>query len=322
MNKVILACILTITSSAICDAEVAPKRIAQASNSQTVQLNAAPQNSIPTPTPEPEPALRGTLPVSGTASAAPAHTTTTTTETTSTDQAGVKTDSTSTTTTTETGAQANDPMFTQIDTTPSTTNTPIIPLNFNSTTSTLQGAANLTEISVTARNLPKCPLMRDHDKSLKYVEVTVKNDGQNIAVILGNNAHADVTTVNVPTAPASVAEDSDLPRINGKERLAVGVVAAFSFGYCGPLFYEMLTPNQHHKRSLGTAIGRDGSRREVESGHFGVRVIMPGDSTIGWLAFRCPRDQDLKSLVIPVSYTRSAIPAGTVTVPVASGLTN
>jgi hypothetical protein len=320
MNKVILACILTITSSAVCSAKVAPNRIAQASNSQTVQLNAAPQSSVPTPTPEPEPALRGKLPT-GSPSAEPANTTTTTTtQTTSTDQSGAKTDSTSTSI--ESGAQANDPMFTQIDTTPSTTSTPIIPLNSTSTGSTLQGAANLTEISVTARNMPKCPLMRDHDESLKYVEVTVKNDGQNIAVILGNNAHADVTTANLPSAPASVAEDSDLPRINTKERIAVGVVSAFSFGYCGPYFYEMLTPEQHHKRSLGTAIGRDGSRREVEAGHFGVRVIMPGDSTVGWIAFRCPRDQDLKSLVIPVSYTRSAIPAGTVTVPVASSLSN
>lgn len=183
---------------------------------------------------------------------------------------------------------------------------------------TLQGTANITDIAVSARNLTKCPLQRDRDKSLKYVEVTVKNSGQNIAVILCNSAHADVNIGKLPTAPASASVESDLPRLNGKGKLAVGVVAAFSFGYAAPIFYENITPDQHRKRSLGEAIGRDGSRREVEAGHFGVRVIMPGDETTGWVAFRCPRDQEVKSLNIPISYTRSAVPAGSITVPVAN----
>jgi hypothetical protein len=170
--------------------------------------------------------------------------------------------------------------------------------------------------------LKECPLQRDHDKSLKYVEVTVKNSGQNIAVILGNSAHADVSAGRLPTAPASDAVDSDLPRLNGKGKLAVGVVSAFSLGYAGPIFYEKLTPGQHSKRSLGEAIGRDGARREVEAGHFGVRVIMPGDETTGWIAFRCPRNEELKNLVVPVSYTRSAVPSGSVTVPVANPIPN
>ncbi|MBS1953063.1 MAG: hypothetical protein JST89_02695 [Cyanobacteria bacterium SZAS-4] len=186
----------------------------------------------------------------------------------------------------------------------------------------LQGTANIVDIEFAARNLKDCPLQRDRDKGLKYVEVTVKNSGQNIAVILGNSAQADVSAGKIASAPASAAVDSDLPRLNGKGKLAVGVVAAFSFGYAAPIFYENLTPDQHAKRSLGEAIGRDGSRREVEAGHFGVRVIMPGDETTGWIAFRCPRDQAVKSLTIPVSYTRSAVPAGSVTVPVGDGPAN
>lgn len=186
----------------------------------------------------------------------------------------------------------------------------------------LQGTAKITDIEISARNLKECPLQRDHDKGLKYIEVTVKNSGQNIAVILGNSAHADVSSGRLPTAPASDSEDSNLPRLNGKGKLAVGVVAALSLGYAAPIFYENITPDQHSKRWLGDAIGRDGARREVEAGHFGVRVIMPGDETTGWIAFRCSRDQDLKNLVIPVSYTRSAVPSGSVTVPVSNGFPN
>lgn len=186
----------------------------------------------------------------------------------------------------------------------------------------LQGTANIVDMEVSARALKDCPLQRDRDKGLKYVEVTVKNSGQNIAVILGNSAQAEVSAGKLASAPASAAVESDLPRLNGKGKLAVGVVAAFSFGYAAPIFYENLTPDQHAKRSLGEAIGRDGSRREVEAGHFGVRVIMPGDETTGWIAFRCPRDQAVKSLTIPVSYTRSAVPAGSVIVPVGNGSTN
>ncbi|CAN5576090.1 hypothetical protein BH10CYA1_BH10CYA1_22050 [soil metagenome] len=186
----------------------------------------------------------------------------------------------------------------------------------------LQGTANIVGMEITAHNLANCPLQRDRDKGLKYIEVTVKNTGQNIALILGNSAQADVNAGKLSSAPASASVESDLPRLNGKGKLAVAVVAAFSFGYAAPIFYENITPDQHAKRSLGDAIGRDGSRREVEAGHFGVRVIMPGDETTGWIAFRCPRDQAVKSLIIPVSYTRSAVPSGSVTVPVGSSVTN
>jgi hypothetical protein len=289
MDKFVLACVLTIACSTICIAKSTSKhQLAQASSTATKSIDwDAPPPSTSTSSPEPEPALHGALPVTGTPSVVTPSTVTTTTSTDS-----------STTTTFTNGASA----------TPGG--------------STLQGAAHLTDITVSARNLTGCPLSRDHDQGLKYIEVTVRNDGQNIAVILGNGAHADVSAENTPAAPASAAEDSDLPRLNGKGKLAVGVVAAFGFGLAAPIFYENLTPEQHRKRDLGTAIGRDGSRHEVEAGHFGVRVIMPGDQTVGWIAFRCPRDQSVKSLVIPISYTRAAIPAGSVVVPVAQSGSN
>ncbi|MFN8552907.1 MAG: hypothetical protein U0103_15660 [Candidatus Obscuribacterales bacterium] len=300
MSKFVLACLLTISCSTVC--------CASDNHSSGVIAQA-----------DGEPALRGALPAT-----TPAATQTTSTTSTATSTATVNPSSgaSSTTTTTSTttvntfnpsNAEAQQELK-QFDATLPDVQATSLPAG------ALQGTAKITDIEVSARNLKECPLLRDHDKGLKYIEVTVKNSGQNIAVILGNSAHADLGTGRLPTAPASDAEDSNLPRLNGKGKLAVGVVAAFSLGYAAPIFYENLTPDQHAKRSLGDAIGRDGARREVEAGHFGVRVIMPGDETTGWIAFRCPRNQDLKSLVIPVSYTRSAVPSGSVTVPVANSL--
>jgi len=286
MFKIVLACTLTISCSTVCSA----KNSNDASNQLAQVVVPAPIQS------ESEPQLHGTLPLMPYQRPVDA----------------------------TTAAPGTTPTFTEkrfqselksFDATMPTLQTSYPP-------GALQGTANITDIAVSARNLTKCPLQRDHDKGLKYVEVTVKNSGQNIAVILCNSAQADVNAAKLSTAPASAAVDSDLPRLNGKGKLAVGVVAAFSFGYAAPIFYENLTPDQHRKRSLGDAIGRDGSRREVEAGHFGVRVIMPGDETTGWVAFRCPRDQEVKSLVIPISYTRSAVPSGSITVPVANSVTN
>lgn len=182
-------------------------------------------------------------------------------------------------------------------------------------TKMLQGSAY--QIKVSARNLDKSPLTRNRDANLKYVEMTVKNDGPNIAVILGNACHASVGGEDLPAAPPSASEDSDRPQLSGKGNLVVWAATLPTLGIAGPMTYELLTPEEHFKRSLGTAIGRDGSRQEVEATHFGVRVIMPGDQTVGWLAFPCPGSRQVKNLVVPISFTRSKIGAGSITVPVA-----
>ena len=182
----------------------------------------------------------------------------------------------------------------------------------------LQGTARITDMSATAKSLSICPLARNRDKNLKYVEVKIKNEGQNIAVILGNAAHADMNDEKLPPAAASQVELSDRPRLSGTGKLAVATVSLASLGLAGPIFYELLTPDQHSKRYLGTAIGRDGSRHEVEARHFGIRVMMPGDEETGWFAFYCPPEGVLKDLIIPVSYTKSGVPAGTLSVNVDS----
>lgn len=192
----------------------------------------------------------------------------------------------------------------------------------DSSIAALRGAANLTDITATAHNLALCPLTRSNNPDLKYVEVTVKNEGQNIAVILGNAARADLDGKQLFPAPASVTEESDRPRLPTKGRAAVAAVSLGSVGLAAPMVYEFLTPDQHRRRSLGMPIGRDGSRFDVEATHFGIRVIMPGDQAVGWFAFACPADSNVKSLLIPVCYMRTTVPTGIISVPVAQASTN
>ena len=179
----------------------------------------------------------------------------------------------------------------------------------------LQGSAY--QLKISARNLSESPLTRNHDPNLKYVEVTVKNDGPNIAVILGNAVHAKVGGEDLPAAPVTAAEMSDRPHLSGKGNLVVWAATLPTFAIAGPMVYELLTPDQHAKRNLGDAIGRDGSRQEVEATHFGVRVVIPGDETTGWFCFPCPSTAQVESLVVPISFTRSKIGAGSILVPVA-----
>src|SRR5262249_31603794 len=157
----------------------------------------------------------------------------------------------------------------------------------------LQATANITDIKASAANLSASPLARNRDPNLKYVQLTVKNDSNRICVILGNAVHARVGGEDLPVAPPSAAEMADRPHLNGKGNAVVAAVSAASLGIAGPMVYEWLTPDQHAKRSLGTPIGRDGSRFEVEATHFGVRVIMPGDETSGWIAFPCPSNRQV-----------------------------
>jgi hypothetical protein len=54
----------------------------------------------------------------------------------------------------------------------------------------------------------------------------------------------------------------------------------------------------------------------VEADRFGVRVLMPGDQSVGWMAFVCAPEQSIKTVTIPVSFTRSLTPDGVLEIPV------
>ena len=161
--------------------------------------------------------------------------------------------------------------------------------------------------------------MRCRDDRLKFVEITLRNDSREVALVHGDIAEAKVSSNLRTAASARYIGTVAKPKLNNKGRIYTGLVLAGSWGLAGPMFYELVTPNQHAKRYLGTAIGVDGSRHEIEDQRFGLRVLMPGEETVGWLAFECPVSNDLTSLLIPVNYSKSALPSGSLYVPVQHG---
>lgn len=183
----------------------------------------------------------------------------------------------------------------------------------------LKGAANMSSLSASAQSLVAPPLPKMRDTEMKYVQVSLRNDSQQIAVVNGDAAQGSVQNEKRPAAGGRYLTDSAKPHLT-KQKIALAAAAEIgSAGLAGPLFYEYITPDQHRKRSLGTAIGVDGARHQVESDRFGVRVIMPGDETAGWMAFPCPADQSVTSVSIPISFSRSLTPDGVLEVPVGSG---
>jgi hypothetical protein len=175
---------------------------------------------------------------------------------------------------------------------------------------------NNSLVTANAKLMPKSPLMRTRDANLRFVQVTVKNDSPEVALIHGDIAQANIAGALKTATSARYVGEVSSPKLGLSGRIATGVVTAGSLGFAGPIFYENMTPDQHRKRYLGTAIGNDGSRHEIESDRFGLRVLLPGDETVGWLAFDCPNDKQMTNLVIPVNYSRSTLPSGSLVIPV------
>ncbi len=177
-------------------------------------------------------------------------------------------------------------------------------------------SANFSSVTATAKLLETAPLMRCRDENLKFVEITLRNDSTEVALVHGDIAEAKVGDRLRTAASARYIGTVAKPKLNTKGRVYTGLVLAGSWGLAGPIFYELVTPDQHANRYLGTAVGVDGSRHEIEEQRFGLRVLMPGEETVGWLAFECPSENALTSLLIPVNYSKSTLPSGSLFVPV------
>jgi hypothetical protein len=172
----------------------------------------------------------------------------------------------------------------------------------------------LIKAEVTA--LKANPVERYRGPHLRFFEMHFKNGSDEIAIIDGDNtqAVADKGAIRHANASAVIKGASNNLTPNGKA-LVTGV-SLLSLGLAGPIFYEMMTPQEHAKRYLGRAIGVDGVRQEIESGRFGRRLIMPGDETTGWVAFESPSDESIKSLKIPVWFSPMRSPATYLELPV------
>lgn len=184
----------------------------------------------------------------------------------------------------------------------------------------LKGGAEIRTINAGARLMPGTPLTHHRDRSVRFVELHIKNTSDLPLVIDGECIQAATDRVEVNQATKrELAKDASsaltLPAL-----LSVVFVEGASLGLAGPLYYEFITPGQNRKRDLARALGRDGVRHEIEAENFRKRILMPGDETIGWLAFEGDGIEKVSTLKVPVSYLPPTVPGGLLTVKVGGTL--
>jgi hypothetical protein len=183
-------------------------------------------------------------------------------------------------------------------------------------TPSLTGLANITSVTATGTPLLHIPFDRLRDPDLQFVQISLRNDSQQVAVINGDASQASLGSAVEPAVGGGYITQTGKPGLTRKKHIEATAATLGSAGLAGPLLYEYITPGQHRDRSLGEAIGVDGTRHRVEAQRFGVRVLMPGDETIGWMAFACEEGQSVQAVTIPLSFSRSLTPDGVLEVPI------
>lgn len=189
-------------------------------------------------------------------------------------------------------------------------------------TTVLQGNADASALSASAQLMTMTPLSRYKGDNLVFYRVQIKNGGSTPVVVLGRDAQVSGSADSGRTIGAGVLEKHDNTLLTKKQTAAVYGVGVGSLGLASILFYEHMTPSEHKKRDLGMALGRDRGRHEVESENLGTRLIMPGDETLGWLAFdNTVATPERSSLGVPIMFPPYNAVAATLRIPV-TGTTN
>lgn len=192
----------------------------------------------------------------------------------------------------------------------------------DASTTVLQGNADASALSASAQLMTNIPLSRYKGDNLVFYRVQIKNGGSTPVVVLGRDAQVGGSAESGRTVGAGVLEKHDNTLLTKKQTAAVYGVGVGSLGLASILFYEHMTPSEHKKRDLGMALGRDRGRHEVESENLGTRLIMPGDETLGWLAFdSTAATPDRNSLGVPIMFPPYSAVAATLRIPV-TGTTN
>jgi hypothetical protein len=187
----------------------------------------------------------------------------------------------------------------------------------------LKGNADASAISASAQLMTINPLSRYKGDSLVFYRVQIKNSGPTPVVVLGRDAQVTGSADSGRTVAAGVLEKHDNTLLTKKQTAAVYGVGIGSAGLASILFYEHMTPTEHKKRDLGLALGRDRGRHEVESENLGTRLIMPGDETLGWLAFDSTvATPDRSSLGVPIMFPPYSAVAATLRIPVTGTTTD
>lgn len=180
----------------------------------------------------------------------------------------------------------------------------------------LRGGAEASSVNGHARLLATTPLTYHRDRSVHFIELNIKNISDQVVVVDANLAEVTVGGQIVHPCDNKELEKDAASTLNLGGKVAVAGVGLASLGLAGDIFYEFITPGQNRKRDLSRALGKDGTRHEVEVENFGKRVLMPGDETQGWLGFDAQAVPSVTSIKVPISYMPPSLPGAVLTVPI------
>ncbi len=167
----------------------------------------------------------------------------------------------------------------------------------------------------------KAPITRYIGPKLKFVEVTIRNNGTYPVVIIGEGTRGLGGGANIAPLAVETLLKLDNRLLSTKDKVAVGGITLASAALAGPLAYEVFTAQDHRKRNLGTAVGRDAGRHEIEESRLNRRVILPQDETKGWIAFYDDAATGVNSLLVPLTYPYNNS-NGSVTIPISGTTAN
>jgi hypothetical protein len=185
----------------------------------------------------------------------------------------------------------------------------------HSVTNPLQAKINVAAVTAIANKI-SLPLERIRDPEVAFVEVMLHNGSQQVAVVNGDAAKASIADHSDAATGGRYLVEVSKPKLTTDKLKILLTADVASAGLSEGIGHEYIEPSQYRRRPLGVAIGVDGTRHQVEAERFGVRVLMPGDDTVGWLAFQCDPNEPIKSVTIPLSFSRSLTPDGMLEVPV------
>ncbi len=167
----------------------------------------------------------------------------------------------------------------------------------------------------------KAPITRYIGPKLKFIEVTIRNNGVYPVVIIGEGVRGLGGGANIAQLPLETLLKLDNHLLSTTDKVAIGAVTLGSAALAGPLAYEVFTAQDHRKRNLGIDVGRDAGRHEIEDSRLNRRVILPQDETKGWIAFYDDAASGISSLLVPLTYPYNSS-NGSVTIPISGTTAN
>lgn len=160
----------------------------------------------------------------------------------------------------------------------------------------LRGLAEFTTVSAQALEVrgklfPKCRMV-----GFTCMKVSVKNSGNTVIIVNGEQARADIAGNSVVAASEDTLFKQAGCGMSAKEIALLWGVGAGTLGLTGPILQEILANEKYPQQ----AFGGDAIRQRIEGERLGRRFLLPGDETTGWMCFPSPQGATAGEVLIPV----------------------